>query len=260
VVLMAALLLTLVCALVVAIITSRSLVGAVPGKSPLLGLAATDDGFLVGTGRGAFVSRDGRNWSAVKALKRSRALVADGRNEGVVLAQEMVWLTRNLSTFSIRGRVGAAAALAVAPEGAVYVVRRDSRQVLRLSGDQTREVHFSRGPNEIVALAPLGQRSVLAGGLTSGLWESKDEGITWRRLLETPIRAIMADPANLDRLFIATAGGILTSDDGGRRWSFTDMRFPVEALAESGGSFFAVSGDRMVYTSTDGVRWARIDA
>jgi hypothetical protein len=254
------LLILLVGALVVAVVTSRNLVGAVPGKSPVLGLAALDNGFLVGTGTGVFVSGDGRSWSAVKSLTGSRALVADGRTHGVVLAKQTVWLTTDLSTFKKQRRVGAAVAVAAAPDDEMYVVK-DAGSAIGISGDETQELSFSRGPQEIVAFAVTMERRVLlAGGLTSGLWETRDEGMTWRRLLKTPTRAILVDPRRADRILIATAGGILHSTDEGRSWQFTSMRLPVEALAESGGRFFALSMDRLVYVSTDGVSWSRIDA
>jgi hypothetical protein len=256
-VLTATLLLLLAGALIVALISSRAIVGAVPGRSPILGLAAVPDGFLVGTSRGAFVSRDGQTWSAVGALTRSRALVADGRTVGLVLSRGSVWLTRDLSAIERRSQVGSAVAVAVASDDSVYVVK-DPQHVLRISGNESRELSFSRGPEEIVALAAVDAGSLLAGGLTSGLWESRDEGLTWRRLLQTPIRAILVDPARKGRIFIATSGGILASNDEGRRWRFTGMRLPVEALAESGGRFFALSADRLVYVSTDGETWSTI--
>lgn len=256
-VLTATLLLLVVGALVIVLITSRTIVGAVPGRSPILGMAAIDDGFLVGTSRGAFVSRDGVTWSAVKDLSRSEALVADGRTQSPVLSEGTVWLTRDLSAFEKRSQVGRGIAMAVGADDSVYVVK-DPGHILRISDGQTQELAFSRGPQEIVSIAVVDGGSLLAGGLTSGLWESKD-GVTWRRLLQTPTRAIMVDPAIKGRIFIGTAGGILFSNDEGRRWRFTGMRLPVEALAESAGKFFALSTDRLVYRSTDGVSWSRIN-
>jgi hypothetical protein len=254
----AALLLLISGALVAVIITSRTIVGAVPGRSPILGMAALDDGFLVGTSRGAFVSRDGVTWSGVKNFSRSETLVADGRTQGLVLSAGTVWSTRDLSAFDKRSQVGRGVAMAVAADDSVYVVK-DPAHVLRISGNQTQQLAFSTGPEEILSLASVDAGSLLAGGLTSGLWESRDGGVTWRRLLQTPTRAIMGDPVSEKRIFIATAGGILVSNDEGRRWRFTGMRMPVEALAEAAGRFFALSTDRLVYTSTDGVSWSRIN-
>ena len=258
-VLTATLLILLIGAVAVALVTSRTIVGAVPGRSPILGLATTEAGFLAGTGRGAFWSRDGKTWSALEALTGSRTLVADGPEVALVLARGVLWRTTDLVTLTNPREVGRAIVVADESAEAAYVVK-DSREALRLSEGGSQKITFSGGPTEIIALAVgSNPRSLFAGGLTSGVWMSRDEGATWRRLVQTPTRAILLDPSRKGRILIGTSGGILISEDEGRRWRFTGMREPVEALAESDGRFFALSLDRLLYTSADGVSWARVD-
>ncbi|HYN98858.1 MAG TPA: hypothetical protein VEU28_04220, partial [Actinomycetota bacterium] len=87
-----------------------------------------------------------------------------------------------------------------------------------------------------------------------GLWHSEDGGSTWSRSLETPIRAAMFDHARPGRRVIGTAGGVLWST-ATRPWQFTDLRVPVEALAQTADGYFAMTAERLLFESSDGVRW-----
>jgi hypothetical protein len=64
----------------------------------------------------------------------------------------------------------------------------------------------------------------------------------------------MIDQRSGGRTFLATAGGILVSRDA-RTWEFTDLREPVEAIAQTAESYFAVTAARLVYESSDGQGW-----
>jgi hypothetical protein len=95
---------------------------------------------------------------------------------------------------------------------------------------------------------------MLAGGLSSGLWRSEDGGSHWERILGTPVRAALVDRREAGRLMIGTAGGVLTSTPT-RPWEFTDLRVAVEALTQTGDGYFAVTADRLLYQSGDGLKW-----
>ncbi|MDQ4149703.1 MAG: hypothetical protein M3164_06940 [Actinomycetota bacterium] len=252
--LIATLLLVLLGGFVATILTSRRIEGTVPGRAPVLGLAALDDGFLVGTGRGVLSSRDGKTWALVDRFGRGASLIADGREQAWVLSGGAVEVTQDLDAFEEIYRP--ARGVAVAAAGGGFYAVQDPKRLLVIRGGQPTEMVVAPGPREIVAFAVRDDdpESFLAGGLTSGLWRSEDGGRSWTRILETPVRAILHHPAGMGRIFIGTGGGILYSDDG-LRWRFTDLRLRVEALAEAGGTLFALTGDRLLYESSDGMSW-----
>jgi photosystem II stability/assembly factor-like uncharacterized protein len=149
--------------------------------------------------------------------------------------------------------VGDAAALAVASDGGIYLATGSGRFFRTAGQGQPEEIEAKGGPDEVLALAAA-PPTLLAGGLTSGLWRSEDSGASWGRILGTPTRAVMFDRRGAGRSFIATAGGVLASEDG-RQWEFTGLRDPVETLAQTPDSYFAITAERLVYQSADGVNW-----
>lgn len=244
-------------AFVAALISSRQIEGGIPGGSPVLALAAIEPGFLAGTDGGLLVSPDGRSWS-VPELPRGRSLVTAAGGAGVALVDGRLLRTEDLVTFQpVTGEQLAGTALAGLPEGSVYVWT-GSRTVARApaGGPVERLPLGDAAPPDVLALAvaPAGPAILYAGGIASGLHRSADSGASWTRLLATPVRAILIDPADPRRLLLGTPGGVLVSADGGLSWEFTELRSRIEGLAEHGGRFFAVTSDRLVFASPDGVR------
>lgn len=239
---------------VLAVVNARRLEGSVPGKAPILGLAAAGNGFLIGTADGMLKSADGVTWEPVAGFE-GEVLVAGGGSTAVVVAGRRVSVTSNLEEFSpVGGRLDDPTAVSATPQGRYWIADREGNRLI--SGDETgfapSDISLAGGPREVLSLAVVGGEGteVLAGGLTSGLW--RFDG-TWQRILGTPIRAILADPASPDRYFLGTSGGVLVA--GRTAPEFTDLRIPVEALTEAGGTYYAITSDRLLYESQDGTTW-----
>ena len=249
--------------IVVALFSLRSIEGAVPGKSAILGLASDGKSFLIGTADGAFTSVDGRRWSRVDGIRGETLVAGAGEGAAVLVNGGSLYTSDDLATLApLADDVPEASALAAGPSGEVYLATAEGRFYKR-SGDGPFEMlPEAEGPEDPLALAAgpssppiVGAPSVLmAGGLSSGLWRSADDGARWRKILGTPTRAVMIDRRTAGRTFLATAGGILVSSDA-RTWEFTDLREPVETLAQTGESYFAITAARLLYASSDGQKW-----
>lgn len=248
--------LLLVVSLAVAVVSSRRIEGSLPGRSPILGLSVSESGFLSGTSSGLLSSSDGRNWAVVEDFDRE-SLVAGSGDGVVVLSGGTLYRSADLESFvAAPGELGRASALGVAPGGRIYVAR-EGRGLLVIDGDGSQTtISLNGGPPEVLALAvDEGETPViLAGGLSSGLWRSGDGGESWMRILQTPIRAVLIDRKRPGRVLIGTAGGVLASTQTDP-WEFTDLRVPVEALAETSEGYFAITADRLLYESEDGAAW-----
>jgi photosystem II stability/assembly factor-like uncharacterized protein len=110
---------------------------------------------------------------------------------------------------------------------------------------------------ERLAMAVVGDRpgSVLVGAI-GGVWRTDDAGATWQRILGTPTQAVLVDPSNPERILLGSPAGVLVSVNGGLQWRQTEMRKDVHGLSAENGKFFAVTTERVVYGSNDGVtRW-----
>lgn len=251
-------------AFVAAVFSERRLEGAVPGDAPLSSLGAVDAGFLAGTGEGLFTSTDGVRWSFDRRFGSERTLVASSGGAAVVSTGRVLARTGDLRTFDRRSDVPpGGTAIALAGDGVTVYLAAGSEgraRIFRLPpGAAAQLVPLQgEGPAEVVALAVGVDGGVVAGGLRSGLWTTGHEG-RWRRLLATPARAVMIDPSDPSRILLGTPGGILVSRNGGREWRFTGFRSSVEGLATSGGKFYALAADRLIYVSPDGeTGWAPI--
>lgn len=242
--------------LVAALFSLRSIEGAIPGRAAILGLATDGTAFLIGTANGAYTSPDGHTWSRLQSMD-GPTLVAGAEGGAVLLNGGKLFESDDLRRLRpLPGEVTVAAALAVSPSGVIYFATGSGRFFTTTKGGRPHEIEAEGGPDEVLALAA-GAGSpppLLAGGLTSGLWRSEDGGTRWSRILGTPTRAAMLDRRTPGRGFIATAGGVLVSADG-REWEFTDLRSPVESLAQTQDSYFALTADRLVYRSPDGLEW-----
>ncbi len=238
-----------------AVVNGRRIQGSVPGKSPILGLAATEEGFAVGTSKGVLTSSDGLTWAPVEEFSSS-SLVAGAGAQVVVLSGGALYRSSDLGEFSlVQEGLGRATALTATPDGKVYVARGAEILVLDPGGGSS-PIEVTEGPPEMLAFAVgEGDRPLmLAGGLSSGLWRSEDGGSRWDRILGTPVRAALVDRRESGRLMIGTAGGVLTSTPT-RPWGFTDLRVAVEALTQTDDGYFAVTADRLLYRSADGLKW-----
>lgn len=251
-------------AFVAAFFSLRKLEGAIPGEAAILNLGVIEEGYLVGTSDGLYRSSDAKTWTLVKAYSKGRVLVASNADKAFIHHDRLLFETEDLRSFDPHfGAVQPAVAMAVDKEDNVYLAEKATRFALITSDRSLQTVQAIRGPKEVLAIEgiPGDPVVVLAGGLTSGFWRSLGGDSPWTHILRTPTRAILADPNVVDRIFIGTAGGVLYSKDEGFKWAFTEMRLPVEALAEFGGRYYAVTEDRLVYVSKDGLKdWRRVSS
>ena len=241
--------------MIAAVVKGARVKGSVPGKAAILGLAATQDGFLIGTADGVLTSSDGSTWTALEGFE-GESLVAGAGPGAAALSSGALYRFSDLDSFrAAPPGLSGVTALTGLPDGTVFVAR--GREVLRIDTDGSRSpVAFDEGPEEILALA-IGEGAnpeMLAGDLSSGLWRSEDQGRTWERILETPIRAALVDRAEPGRRLIGTAGGVLWSTET-QPWQFTDLRVAVEALAETDDGYLAITSDRLLFESSDGLEW-----
>ncbi|CAN5835020.1 hypothetical protein BH23ACT12_BH23ACT12_10130 [soil metagenome] len=241
--------------MLVAVFKGVRVKGSVPGKGAILGLAAIGDGLVIGTADGVLTSADGSTWIVVDGFS-GESLAASAGADVFVLSSGNLYRSSDLENFTESvPDLGGVTALTAGSEGTVYAAR--PAEVLTIPpGGPPSPRGFDRGPPEILALA-VGEGAstgMLAGDLSSGLWQSEDSGFTWSRILETPIRAVLLDRAEPGRRFIGTAGGVLWSTVT-QPWQFTDLRVPVEALAQTPDGYLAITGDRLLFESADGLTW-----
>lgn len=245
----------LVGSMVVAVVKGARVKGSVPGKAAILGLAATDDGFLIGTAEGVLTSSDGSTWTALDEFG-GESLVAGAGSGVALLSAGALYRSDDLERFTeVMPGLKGVTALTGTSDGTVLAAR--GRELIRVGPDGPQApVEFEKGPREILALA-VGEGSppeMLGGDLSTGLWRSEDKGRSWERILETPIRAALVDRAEPGRRLIGTAGGVLWSTET-EPWQFTDLRVAVEALAETGDGYLAITSDRLLFKSSDGLEW-----
>jgi hypothetical protein len=243
----------LVGSMVAAVVKGARVKGSVPGKGAILGLAVTGDGFLIGTSEGLLTSADGRTWTRVDGFSGETLVAGTGRGAVLYNDGELFYADRGKFAEATAELAGASA-LTSTPDGTVYAARGRELVVLAPDGKR-RTVEFDQGPPRILALAVGDTGSeLMAGGLSTGLWRSDSGGKEWTRILETPIRAALIDRGKPGRRLIGTAGGVLWSTET-RPWQFTDLRVPVESLAETPDGYFAITADRLLYESEDGLEW-----
>jgi hypothetical protein len=151
-------------------------------------------------------------------------------------------------------------------EADFHVLRSAGRRVygydvtndrLLVSGDRGRSWEELSKPGPLVDLAvdPTDPRRMIAasaGGLEEGLFESRDEGKSWKRRAETV--GLLAWPRS-DRLYLVVQGGLVfVSRDGGQRLrSVGDIGgAPAALLAQSPGELYVALHDGTVKRSNDG--------
>lgn len=242
-------------ALVAAMLADRQVEGAIPGEDPILSLAVTKAGYMVGTSKGAFESDDGAIWKRSTRFGRERTLVVT-HDEGVMThSARVLAFTTDFKEYA-PGFSGLLSAIAISSdvEANLYLAEDPYHIQLVTKDSSLQRLRIGKGPKEIIAIAGIAGDPVtlLAGGLTSGLWRSADGGVKWLQILKTPTRALLVDSEDSKRIYLGTAGGVFVSRDGGFRWLPTQMSFSVEALSQYEGEVFAVTEDRIVYSSSDG--------
>ena len=222
-------------ALILALLSTRRIQGSIPGSDSILSLAAIRQGFLVGTAGGLLESPDGRTWLAATNIPREPVSVASDGTTSYVLAGGILKSTRDLRTFGTVATGVTGSLIAPGPGGTIYVAA--GRTITRVAGSGTALAPLAGPPlADLLAMAVARDRpgSVLIGAV-GGLWRTDDAGSTWQRIL------------------LGSPGGVLLSVNGGLQWHQTAMRKDVHGLSAENGKFFAVTTERVVYGSNDGV-------
>ena len=124
------------------------------------------------------------------------------------------------------------------------------------------------------SLAFVGSQGVLVAGTPKGLFESRDEGRTWKKseikenVRGTDFMTIVVNPDNPKLVY---AGGrelsVIRSSDGGRNWSEQAKGLPtkdISALAidpTKPATLHAWAGKHGLYRTKNGAKdWSRVDA
>lgn len=104
-----------------------------------------------------------------------------------------------------------------------------------------------------VAVDPVDPDTVYLGSDVSGIYKSTDSGESWRPqstgLASLAIAGLLIDPANRERLWVATPLGLYRSDDGAATWTLIDdginsfilTTFPSMAVSPDGMTILATS-------------------
>jgi hypothetical protein len=240
-------------ALILALLSTRRIQGSIPGSDSILSLAAIRQGFLVGTAGGLLESPDGRTWLAATNIPREPVSVASDGTTSYILAGGLLKSTRDLRTFGTVATAVTGSVIAPGPGGTIYVAA--GRAITRIAGSGAALPPLAGPPvADILSMVVVPDRpgSVLVGAI-GGLWRTDDAGSTWQRILGTPSQAILVDPSNPQRILLGSTGGVLLSVNGGLQWHQTTMRKDVHGLSAENGKFFAVTTERVVYGSNDGV-------
>jgi CARDB len=104
-----------------------------------------------------------------------------------------------------------------------------------------------------MALDPRSVDKLFVGARGSGLWMTSDGGQTWTPVTDslpsTQIDAVALDPANSDRVLVATPAGVFQSTDGGSVWVQINGS-NLQGLGSDGGAMIVGSVNTPLYLST----------
>ena len=111
----------------------------------------------------------------------------------------------------------------------------------------------------VMALAVLPDKRILAGDMQRGLLESRDGGSSWKQKLRVQLMGLAVNPRDPRRI-LATGAGVALSTNGGRSWrSVLDLPSgagPVAWSASNPQLAYVVGFDRTFYRSTNsGASW-----
>ena len=263
--LLAVLALVMAGALVVAFLSLRRIKGSVPTDAPILSLAVVEESFIVATAEGILVTSDFDEWLPLFGDIRTVSHVASSEGQAVIRYEkgDRRYIARTFElpefeTVADRGPLGTAVAVGRSGVTFVGVSGEGEGSVMAVGIDSAvEEVDIQgQGPQEITALAVVTGESpkIYAGGLTSGLWLATGfpESPAWDRLLATPIRSVLTDPEDPDRMWVGTPGGVLISSTAGNSWRFTQNRNAIEAMSSFGANTYALTSDRILLRSSNG--------
>ena len=241
-------------ALVFAVLAARGNRDAVPGSDTIASLGVIPAGYLVGTTGGLTVSPDGRTWS-VAHLPRAVVAVASSDTTAYVLAGGVLRSTTDLHGYATLASGVPGTVIAAAPGGGVEILAGRRLISVGPSGGVAVVTAGASLPSGLTALAvqPDNAQVVLAGGPIAGLWKSTDGGRHWFQLVKTPTQSVLFDPGDPQRILLGTVAGVLVSARGGFHLRFTSLRLDIHGLGAQGGKFYAVSADRRLFVSPDGL-------
>lgn len=243
---------------IAAVISQRRPADGIPGDAPILGLAAVTDGLLVATDEGLYISKDSEDWAFARDFGEGRVFTASATGRAVVRWRDgtgsKVARFTDLSRFEpILDGLDLGTAVARGEGDEVFVITPDG--LSRLTRDEApRSIEVDgEGPRDPISLAFKPPNSLLVGALVDGIWEIDLSSPRWRMVAPTPTKALIVDSSG--RFLVGTPGGLLWGNDDG--FGFTELRVAVEGIAEADGVFYAVTSDRVVFVSEDGVDdWA----
>src|SRR6266536_5371786 len=235
-----------------------------PDYHSLLVNPSSSQKLMLGTHVGLYVSSDGgRHW-------RFEALSGDDAMNLARPAGATVWLAGHqvfkkssdggatwsdvrpagLPSLDIHG-------FAVDPRNARILYAAVAGQGLYRSRDGGRSFSLvsSQVGGNVMALAVLPDRRILAGDMQQGLLESVDGGAGWKPRLRAQLMGLAVNP-NDPRRVLASGAGIALSTDGGRTWrSVLDLPGGAGPVAWSQSNpqlAYAVGFNRTLYRSADG--------
>src|SRR6266542_1390769 len=235
-----------------------------PDYHSLLVNPSSSQKLMLGTHVGLYVSSDGgRHW-------RPEALSGDDAMNLARPAGATVWLAGHdvfkksmdggatwddvrpagLPSLDIHG-------FAVDPRNARILYAAGAGQGLYRSRDGGRSFSLvsSQVGGNVMALAVLPDRRILAGDMQQGLLESVDGGAGWKPRLRAQLMGLAVNP-NDPRRVLASGAGIALSTDGGRTWrSVLDLPGGAGPVAWSQSNpqlAYAVGFNRTLYRSADG--------
>jgi hypothetical protein len=242
-----------------------------PDYHSLLVNPTSSQKLMLGTHVGLYVSSDGgRHW-------RFEALSGDDAMNLARPAGPTVWLAGH-QVFKKSGDGGATWSdvrpaglpsldihgFAVDPRNARVLYAAVAGQGLYRSRDGGRS--FSLASNQVggnvMALAVLPDRRILAGDMQQGLLESSDGGASWKQRLRVQIMGLAVNPTDPKRL-LATGAGIALSKDGGRSWrsvlGLPGGAGPVAWSQSNPQLAYAVGFNHTLYRSGDsGKTWSAV--
>jgi photosystem II stability/assembly factor-like uncharacterized protein len=115
----------------------------------------------------------------------------------------------------------------------------------------------------VMALAVLPDRRILAGDMQQGLLESRNGGASWKQTLRAQLMGLAVNPTDPRRV-LATGAGIALSTDGGRSWrSVLNLPAGAGPVAWSKSEpklAYAVGLNRTFYRSVNGgMSWQPVE-
>jgi photosystem II stability/assembly factor-like uncharacterized protein len=245
-----------------------------PAGTAILALALTADGRLLAgsDGAGLFRSDDGgQSWHRVTALPATyvAGLWPDPDDEGLVYARTRAGLYRSedggetwvRTAVSLSGRLDV---LLPGPQrGQALVFANDGRVYSSTDGGQRWAWRGTLNRRGVVLTARRhpADGSILLGHQT-GLWQSRDEGRTWRLWPTAPGLPRLYDLIQTADgiLYLATSAGLYRSHDGGSHWEPVADGLPtatalaIAAAPADATILYAGFEGHGLYRSTDGGR------